>query len=509
MTARSDATVEMQANRVAAPTFQELMDPGLLPDPQCGMRVESATVQEGMIGVVTTGAEISLDAAKGEIAFGQRVGHPRRVAVLSVGRPIHNARIVKSTPGLVLVTCEAPKLTLRINGDSLFMLHAHEPVGAVVHSAIRPAWNGSYGSNHLLVDEWGGFGLYCSRLKMEDGYTPAGPVVATYPLVPDDVLWVGVCPPKPYDWGRSLADNIVVHGSGTNGYPSDDELRSWKAYGNIAMLCSEVMLWKDWNLDFIPREGPGEFARVRKTLHDVGMRLVVYASPYYFFKGTPLEKNAMNKYPDFKTTFFPNPGCKSGENMGLFMQAIGKLVREHRPDGLYFDGQYADSAAALYALARETRALLGEEGICEWHSTFELGLDGDCYVPQADAYVDFNFRGEGAKGRYKDFNYLRFFVSGYNVHNSVGVICNNYDVGVTPELARDVLKANARFHTFEGWMNNWQGMFPDTMKALGEHYSARLGPELRESVDRQIDARHRENMVRGHCEDQPRLKENT
>ena len=478
-----------QLDHIAAPTFQELMNPAVLPDPQCGMRVESATCQGQVIRVVTTGAEIALDAATGEVTFAQRIGHPRPVASLSLGRPLRGARIVQFTPGLALISCDQPKLTIRVNGDSLCMLHAHEPLRAAVRSAITPAWNASYTSNHLLVDEWGGFGLYCSRSQQDEGYDPSGPTVATYPLAADDVLWLGVCPPKPYDWEHSLTDNVVVHYSPTNAYPSDELLRSMQAYGNIVSLCSEVLLWKDWNLDFVPRLGPEEFMRVRDTVHSLGMKLMVYTSPFYFFSGTSLVNSARNVYPDFKTTFFPNPGCKSGENMGLFMQAIKKLLQEHKPDGLYFDGQYADSAAALYALARETRALIGEDGLLEWHSTFELGLEGGCYVPHADAYVDFNFRGEGAKDQYQDFNYLRFFVSGYNIHNSTGVICNNYAVGVTPELARDVLRANARFHTFEGWICNYQGCFPDTMAALENAYRPRLTPALQAEVDAQVDSR--------------------
>lgn len=476
-------------DQLAAPTFQELMNPDWLPDPQCGMLVESVVRQGPLIRIITTGAEIAVTLTTGDVTFTQRIGHPRPVASLKLDQPLQGVQIVQSTPGLAFITCEHPRLAIRINGDSLFMLHAHEPLRATVGSAITPAWNASYGANHLLVDEWGGFALYSSRLEQDDRYDPSGPTVAAYPLAADDVLWVGVCPPKPYDWDRSLIDNVVVYGSGTLAYPPEEMLRTFQTQGNIVCLTSEVMLWKDWNLDFVPRLGPKEFARVRDTVHQLGMKLMVYASPYYFFTGTPLVSTAMNEYPDFKTKFFPNPGCKSGENMGLFMQAIRKLVHDHQPDGLYFDGQYADSAAALYALARETRALLGEQGILEWHSTFELGLEGDCYVPHADAYVDFNFRGEGAKDRYQDYDYLRFFVSGYNIHNSIGVICNNYEVGVSPELAREVLRVNARFHTYEGWMNNWKGLFPGTMEALENDYRPRLTPALRAEVDERVDAR--------------------
>ena len=41
---------------------------------------------------------------------------------------------------------------------------------------------------------------------------------------------------------------------------------------------------------------------------------------------------------------------------------ITRVMREYQPDGLYFDGQYTGDPAALYALARRARELLGEAG---------------------------------------------------------------------------------------------------------------------------------------------------
>jgi hypothetical protein len=471
-----------RAAGVAAPTFQELMDPNLLSEPQCGMRVESATKKGNAISIVTTGAQISLLPDKGEVSFAQRIGHRRPVARLDLGRPMQGARITHSGPGLARVTFDRPKMTIRVNGDSLFMLHVHEPLTVSVHREFEPAWSDSYGANHLIVDEWGGFGLYCSRTNLDNRFDPYDETVAAYPLAANDVLWVGVCPPKPYDWDRSLRDNVVWHWSNKLGYPPDDVLRSWRSHGNIILLQSEVMLWKDWNLDFVPRLGPDEFARVRKTIHDLGMRFIVYTSPYYFLKGTPIENKAMNSFDNFAATGFP-PGWPTGENMALFMAAISKVMRECRPDGLYFDGQYTDNPAALYALARHTRALIGESGILEWHSTGALG-PRNCYLPHADAYVDFILRGEGEGKRYDDFDYMRFFISGYNINNCIGVVCNNGPPGLTSQLVREALKANARFHTIAGWPDD-----PKTLKVLQDDYRSRLTPELRRTVDEQVDAR--------------------
>ena len=298
------------------------------------------------------------------------------------------------------------------------------------------------------------------------------------------------CLPKPYDWDRSLRDNVVWHWSNQSAYPPDDVLRGWSQHGNIVLLQSELLLWKDWNLAFVPRLGVQEFSRVRRTVHDAGMRFIVYTSPDYFLKNTAFEPRALNTFENFAG--WP-PGTATGENMGWFLTEIRQVMREYQPDGLYFDGQYLENPAALYALARESRDIVGKDGILEWHSTWALGTKS-CYLPQADAYVDFILRGEGNDKEYGRFDYLRFFVSGYNLSNSVGVLCNNGPVGITPQLARDVLKANARFHTLAGWLEQ-----PHFMKTLNDEYRAKLTPDLRDTVEREIERAAGAGCPKGRC----------
>lgn len=472
-------------SNIAAPAFQDLMRPELFPEPQRGMVVAAVESGADSINVRTTGAVFSI-GADGIISATQRIGHERPLALLHLDRPLAGSEVLKEGPGFALLSAKQPPVTMRINGDSLLMLHAHEPITVRVESRILPAWHASFNTNHLIADEWGAFGLYCSERALDDKFDPYTEYVATYTLPADAVLWLAVCPPKPYDWERSFRDRVVWHWSNTLGYPPDETLRSWQRHGNTVLLQSEVMLWKDWNLDFVPRLGLDEFARVRETLHGLGMRFIVYTSPYYFLRGTPLESHAFNSFEGF--TNWP-PGSPTGENMGLFMQAITRVMREYRPDGLYFDGQYTDDPAALYALARSARQLIGDDGILEWHSTFALGPD-TCYLPQADAYVDYILRGEGQGGRYTDRDYLRFFVSGYNINNSIGVVCNNGPPGLTSELVQDALRVNARFHTLAGWLDQ-----PETMALLQDEYLAKLKPSLRTEVEDALDARQAEVAV--------------
>ena len=459
----------------AAPTFQELMDPALFPEPQRGMKVfYNLTREDGDLEVATTGAVFLFQPKTGDIVCRQRIGHEREVAVLHLGTPLEGLRVTHSGPGFVRVVVEAPELIIRINGDSLLMLHTTAPLEAAIERKIDPGWHASYENNHLIADEWGAFGLYCSETGLEDAFDPYLPTVATYPLPADAVLWLGVCPPKPYPWKQSFEDQVVWHWSRETGYPSDEDLRAWKEFGNIVLLQSEVMLWKNWNLDFEPRHDGVEFARVRKTIHDQGMRFIVYTSPYYFLKDTPVESAAFNSFENFKG--WP-PGWPTGENMELFMTAITKVMNDYKPDGLYFDGQYMHNPAALYALARRTRELIGEDGILEWHSTTALG-GGYCYLPQADAYVDFILRGEGRESVYQNMDYLRYFVSGYNINNCIGVICNNGPVGANTELVNNVLRVNGRLHVIASWLNK-----AEMVKVLEDEYFPRLNPALEDEVN--------------------------
>lgn len=463
------------------PTFHELMNPDLFPDPQCGMLVEKVGISNNNLLVQTTGAEFLLNVS-GEGIFKQRIDHPRPILSIKIEDNISKVppKIVVNSHGRAFITYDS--FNLRVNGDSLFMFHALKPIKITVSRQIDTGFHASYKANHVVFDEYGGFGLFYSEQEADDDFTPYGEITAKYNLPENAVLWIGICPPKPYNWERSIRDNVVWHWSNQLGYPPDTDLIAWAKEGNIILLQSEVMLWKDWNLAFIPRLGESEFTRVRETCHQNGLKFIVYTSPFYFLKGTPFESQAMNSFENFKG--WP-PGDATGRNIDLFLSEITRVMKEYQPDGLYFDGQYIDNPAPLYMLARKSREIVGEKGILEWHSTWALG-NGHCFLPQADAYVDFILRGEGQDMLYKDFNYLRYFVSCYNTSNSIGVLCTN---GPKPDVEtfERLLKANCRLHTLAGWLQD-----EEFFKLFKAHYRDKLTSELRKEIEQLAEERQKE-----------------
>ena len=480
-------TVSFAAHYRHISTFKDLIDPTLFRSAQFGMKVESAKIVVDVVKVRTTGAVFTIDTKLGTIQADQRIGKTRNVAQIRLGTTLTNPKISDRDSGFVMITFDNPDITIRINGDSLLMIQPKRELPLRVITQFQSVWNQSWRTTHLSVDEVGGISSHLSSDRTPDGFDSANRVAASCTVPAGEVYCLGVCPPKPYDWKKSTSMQVNWHWSEKDGYPTDTRIKDWVPGGNILLAQSEVMLWKDWNLAFIPRKGEAEFQRMMTTAHANKMRVIVYTSPFFFLKGTSQESQAVNDKPGICPGAVPD-----GSNMPLFLREIEHVMRDYAPDGLYFDGQYNTNPAALYALARYSRQIVGEKGLLEWHSSLEVGetWGGNfLYFPHADAYVDMLLRGEGLGSFYNDFNWLRYFVSGYNVHNSVGVICNNANYREpSAEMVENMLKANVRFHTLVNEIS------PATPIPTG--YERRLKPDFQKWVDAGVKERYEKANIK-------------
>ena len=388
---------------------------------------------------------------------------------------LEGLKVERKGTGAVLLSSRGGKLRMRINGDSLLMMKDAEPLSVSYTLGFEPATVRQFSGNSLLLDEYGGIGSYAAT----------GPRVAVRMsnelrnlsvdcgLAAEQVLWLSVAPPKPYDWEASFGDRVVWHWSRQTGYPTDPQIEEWRQYGNLLLQQSEVMLWKDWSLRFIPRNGIEEFERVNRTCERLGMRNFVYTSPFYFLTGTGKEDRAMNSFDNFEVTGF-SPGDGRGLNWPIFLAEIKKVVREYKPDGLYFDGIYSN-VVRTYLIARKAREVVGEGGILEYHATGSPP-GGGVYVPQIDTYFNFILRGEGRQSAYENDDYLRYFVSTYNISNSIGVLCNNNNYELDEAFIGKLLDNNIRLHLIPGWLKNYR---KDAMEKL---YWPALNDSLKQRV---------------------------
>jgi len=150
-----------------------------------------------------------------------------------------------------------------------------------------------------------------------------------------------------------------------------------------------------------------DFIRVRDEAHRGGMKVVVYLSPFY------------STAPD------------------IFAE-MRRVLDEYQLDGLYFDGISMDFRKS-YAIARQARAILGENRILYVHCSSDPLDDGRIYCPFIDTYADYILRGEAGVWGLKLDDFLRWTISGYHISNAVGYWCyygsnrqQGYDAG-TPK----------------------------------------------------------------------------
>ncbi|HBG28630.1 MAG: hypothetical protein A2Y10_00045 [Planctomycetes bacterium GWF2_41_51] len=485
--------------RGGIPTFQELMDPNFCPNAQFGMKIENSSIDDNSLKVETTGSVLQINFNESSFQFAQKIGKVRNILKVEFSVDISKPIITHSKSGMVFVKFEESGFDFRANGDSLFMIHAKKPLTISLKPDFIPVFDGNYQSNHLLLDEYGGFGVYCSIIDLPDKYNKLSETIAVYDLPEDSVLWISICPPKKYDWQKSINDNVLWHWSTVTSYPDDETIKSWIPYGNTVLFQGEIMLWKDWNLGFEPRLGIKEWNRVKNTLHQNKMRYMVYTSPYYYLLGTEFKNEAVNSFDNFKG--WPTNKPTHGENVDLFIEAITKVMKELKPDGLYFDGTYRDNIAAQYKLARHTRNIVGENGLLEWHSTLAFGktkVKDLCYLPQVDSYADYILRGEHLKTDFNDLNYLRYYVSGYNASNSIGVFCTRDHSFITEKFCQILFDNNIRLHLATGKENlrikKYSGWVyqQEVLKKYHDLYLSKLSPGLQYRVEKLCDKRQEE-----------------
>ena len=445
---------------------------------QYGMAVENAAPRDGGVAIRTTGSDFSFEPTHGTLKVSQRLACERSVAnVVFPPGSLAGLKIEGSESGSVLLSAGHGRLKLRINADSLVMLQSSEPLTLTFSISFRPAVVRQFAGNVMFLDEYGVFGAYPAT-GPEPVLTVSKDHSVRYELAAGQILWLSAGPPRPYRWEQSFRDRVIWHWSKETGYPSDSEIETWSRFGNLLLQQSEVMMWKDWSLRFIPRNGVEEFQRVIDTCRRFGIRNYVYTSPFYFLTGTGLESKAMNSFENFKGF---SPGDGRGLNWPLFVEEIRRVVQEYRPAGLYFDGMY-DNVVRTYIVARKARGIVGDDGILEYHATIGEGPNratppgGGLFLPQIDTYFDFILRGEGQHDAYKKAEFLRYTVSTYNNSNSIGVLCNNYNHKLDAPLIEKLLDNNIRLHVIATTNE-------ETLKLLEEHYFPKLNMSLRARVE--------------------------
>jgi len=411
------------------------------------MSVKEVSEGRDEVSVATTGAlyVINKSSSDGEILCYQNLEKKRLIASLRIHIPLERLTLEWKGEETCLLHQEGylgPDATIRVNCDSVLSVSSDRGVRATYTGQIIPKYMALYLGNFISTDQEGGIGAY--PLGMTGVGIPQVDVnfsekdwQVTLSIAPHQRFLTSIFPPRPFNWEKSFMDRIVHHYSYEKPYPTDKELEEWGKYGNIMVLHETVWHGKQtrtgkvlksirdayadasWNsFKFVPRN-EAELRRVVESSHRFGMRLIVYMSPYYFI----------------------------GE-LEEYLKEMSWTVKKYQLDGVYFDGISPDVWQG-YQTMRKFREIM-EDKTLYVHEPTAIGsrYANPVPCPFIDTYADYTLKAEHVKTF--DMKYLRYFVSSFNISNSIGYLCN-FDYPLTEKLIDQVLEANARLPYWCGW----------------------------------------------------------
>lgn len=428
-------------------------------------RIESVSNEPRIVVVETTGAVFKFyrsDPARIEVT--QKINGPRDVCSMQWKISFADLTIDfhDENQFVSYVPVSDVGFNIRIFGDSLLSIRSGRTVEVRTSGRWVPEYSYSQAGYLLFLDKLGGYGQYLLPYteatagaveEARPGLSFASRGWETYFELPEGrTMLACVAPPRPFDFRSSVQDRIVHHllgGKRRDGtwdfFPSDETIQGYARYGNVLILhvwqkgagpfqgneissraewYGKSAMWATWRYEPLDE---GELNRVVGTAHGLGMYVLPYMSPAYF------------------------PG-----NAQEFLLELKRVLEAYAFDGVYYDGTSQDILHA-YDVMKGTREVLGEDRLLYVHVPSPiLGSPGSytqgryVYCPFIDTYANFILRSEHIDSF--DDDTLRYTISGYNISNAVGFVCNyDYDLEFNRELIRKALDYQVRVPFWVGW----------------------------------------------------------
>ena len=393
-----------------------------------GMRIEDSYFDKGAFLIVTTGARF--EYVPGELKIYQELQDKRLLATIEIsGSPEFEK--VEASEDHILLWSES--LTIGIYGDSTCIVAPKAKLELKCTGNFKPDYEGRHKGELLLIDDSGGIEIYPQR--HEAGYDlkmiqlGRKDWVVDYLLNASEQVMIAAFPPRKFNFQQSCSNRIVhtggihIKASDTSmGFlPPDNVIEAWSKYTNIICIHGSGLYpgkknWGKSSYNWFRDRGPGkwcfggpynpvkpsELHRVVVTAHKLGMKVVVYSSPFYYYKSN---------------------------DQDAFFEDVQKIYNDYNLDGIYVDSLYydkryrgggiLDDKIANWELMRRLRKLVGPECILYYGSgdRTEVGV-----MPNIDALCDFVINGEAVK--FTDFNdaYIQYQVRKFRISNTIGMI---------------------------------------------------------------------------------------
>jgi hypothetical protein len=451
-----------------------------LPDEPFGMIVESVLNHDGQTIVETTGAIYVIDSGRGRVHIEQKIGKRRRLATLhgkvesfagatSDAVALATLQVEHHSPGSVVLRTPDGRTRMQINGDSLFSLSSDAETWMTLRIEFNPEFQSHANGHSMYMDSLGGITVHPLRDHNRPAAFPPRPqgvcstengrMVDILRVEPGEELWLSVAPTRAFEWMKSFTSIYWHRGSGTEFWTQGNSPLPWtpdtawpddEAYLNriaeefdILHLQAECALWQNWTHGYTPRF-PEKARRCLNIAHAAGLKVVVYASPFYFLSGTPFETLKLND-PEWPREWW-RCGNYHGDNWEKYTEAVAKLISEYCVDGIYFDSSFLLSLANSYKMTRRIRHILGKDRILYDHCTYAPpAYSNRISCPALNTYSDFILRGEENAELFTDSSHVRYCISDYCMGNAVSLLCNSGNhATVTREWVDQLLAANAR-----------------------------------------------------------------
>ncbi len=435
-----------------------------------GMGIESVRVQEGNFEILTPGAQVILHA-DGVLNVRQRIGAERELLSCRLPEHLSPWRLALWTPFRCVL--EGNGLELTIQGDSVLIFSPQQHMKLRFEGHFQPHYSQEAQGNRLLLDGLGGcgfFGIPRRPTELDEGR----PWKLMCHLARWDELWVSICPPRPRDEEKYF-QSISHEGSLEEPYPSNEIIRSAAKHCQIFTVheawAADAPDWaenppganythpKPWETDRHVPADPDEFARVRDEVHRLGMKFVVYLSPYY--------SNAPDIFAEME-----------------------RVLKEYGVDGLYFDGLpgEGDDFRPRYYTMRRARAIVGDR-LLYVHSS--VGAFGTCrvYCPFIRAYADYWLSGEAGRFGLELEEFLRYTVSQYQISNTVGMWCYYGSWSDEPGYHHIVPRTEHIEMALRNHVRLWRktqawSKFPEELARFDREYYGRLAQARAEAMGR-------------------------
>ena len=396
--------------------------------------IRSVTRSGGGFRVLTKGA--SFDISGSRVKCYQTIGKLRCVAVVQI--PVTTKQEWVQLPGddkYESSFSSGTGVVLTVTGDSVMRVHGPDTLSVSPSDVFKAEFRERAEASAVFADESGGVGIYGPKgaridiAGMEKGvWRVKYPQLANDPLLEETDVLISVFPPRPFEWEKASKDVMVhffprwikgVTCKSDAPYPTDDELVQWREFANILVLHAET--WSTFGSKNIQPQDPARFAEVMRKARELGWKVIVYTSPFYF-------------HGDLRE----------------FESEIAHIM-SYGLDGLYWD-YTAVGVEAAWKINKFARKAIGDK-LLYLHLTQTPSMNYRMLVPFADTYADYILRGENKSWTQIDAAYLRYLVSGYGLSNSIGTLCYE-SCRINPEIIQATLGVNARLTYWAGSQHN-------------------------------------------------------